>query len=322
MAINGFGINANANRLNGDLDLLKRDLTYFQEVGFDYVDIPIHGIKAERNGQLIVQRVQEISELLKKFPFRYTVHAPATLNLMDLQDLSLHKRRLLSSIQFAYAIESNILVCHCGRHILREGTSTPGEPVLHTAEMAERLRLFEAEAIHDVADYAAALGVQVCLENAYPHLDGKPCSYGELIDQLVEQVQRIDKGNVGIGLDLGHAYLSANFHGFDFFEAIELAKPLVKHMHIHDNYGAPCTGFEVRKPKFATVDKGDYHMPIGLGYIPIEEVAHMLKCYEGVFMQELAPHYYQYGRDALVHAREIAARVGWTRGPQATLVGA
>ncbi len=320
MAIAGFGINADANRLGGDLNLLKRDLKHFQEVGFDYVEIPIHGVGAELQGRLIVQRVQEITELLKKFSFRYTVHAPARLNLMNLHDLGVHKRMLLSSIQFAYAIGANILDCHGGSYFPEEGRQKTKQPSFLTAEKASKLKSVEAEAIQDVADYAASLGVMICLENACPFLDGSPYCYSEFIDQLVQQVHRVDKPNVGISLDLGHAYLAANFYGFDFFGAIELAKPLVKHMHIHDNLGKPGTGFKRRQSELSVAGRGDCHMPIGLGYIPIEEVAHMLRSYQGVFMQELAPQYYKYSKEALLHARQIAARVGWAGSSRRSLV--
>ncbi|HZD60044.1 MAG TPA: sugar phosphate isomerase/epimerase [Anaerolineae bacterium] len=315
MAIKGFGINADASRLDGDLDLLRRDLRFFEEVGFEYVEIPVHGVDAIRNGQLVTRRVQEVNQLLKRFPFCYTVHAPNPLNLMNLEELNMHKKMLLSSIQFAYAIGSETLVYHCGRYVAEEEFLLPNQPRAITYEMMDTLKQVELEILQELADYAAGLGINICIENARPYLDGSPYCYGEFLDQLVEQVKRINKSNVGINLDLGHAYLASQFYCFDFVDAIESVGPLVRHMHVHDNFGKLNSSFEREQPEMVAAGRGDCHMPIGWGYIPFKKAIAALRNYSGVFMLELRPRYMQYCDEALAQAKELALQAGWIEYP-------
>lgn len=135
-------------------------------------------------------------------------------------------------------------------------------------------------------------------------------------------MQRISKSNVGISLDIGHAYLAANFYGFNFFDAIKLVKPLVKHVHVHDNFGKLSASYERSRTELLAVGRGDCHLPIGWGHIPITEVLATLQNYQGVFMQELHPKYYRYCREALAQAKNMAADIDWIESPEKILTSA
>ena len=42
MHIKGIGINIDSPTIDGDLDILEKALGNFQDLGFDYVEIPVH----------------------------------------------------------------------------------------------------------------------------------------------------------------------------------------------------------------------------------------------------------------------------------------
>jgi sugar phosphate isomerase/epimerase len=82
MAIKGIGINADASRIDGNLEVLEKDLSRFQRAGFDYVEIPVHGVDAILRGRLNLRQMRRIKEVLGKFDLNYTVHCSNWLNLM------------------------------------------------------------------------------------------------------------------------------------------------------------------------------------------------------------------------------------------------
>ncbi|SHM79673.1 Sugar phosphate isomerase/epimerase [Caldanaerovirga acetigignens] len=311
MAVKGFGINADAGRLDGNLEVLGHDLEYFQRVGFDYVEMPVHGVGAVLNGRLVPEQVKKIQSLLKRFPFRYTVHAPNPLNLMNFDEEKLHRELFKSSIEFAHAIGAEILVYHCGRYIAEEEFLLPHRRHVIEYEQQELMKRAEVELLREMADFAGERGVIICMENARPYLDGGFYCYGERLDLLVEQVRAINRKNVGITLDLGHAFLAARTYNFDLLEGIKLAKPYIKHLHVHDNFGKPNASYEKKQPELVATGRGDCHMPIGWGMIPFKEIFAMLDTYDGVLMQELRPRYMPYLYEALASARTLAREVGW-----------
>ena len=132
---------------------------------------------------------------------------------------------------------------------------------------------------------------------------------GGVIDRLVEQVKGVGKENVGITFDFGHAYIASKYHCFDFLESIELARPLIKHVHIHDDFGK-LAGLDRRQINILSQGKGDLHMPIGWGEIPYREVFSRLNGYEGVLMLELEPRYMPYCAEVLQDTRGLAEECG------------
>jgi len=163
----------------------------------------------------------------------------------------------------------------------------------------------QREALSELADQAAALGVVIGVENVGPK------SYSARIAELVEQVREINHPNVGITLDFGHAYLTARHFGYDFLEAVELAAPYVVHTHVHDNFGR-IIAFPWDVPYIHTAPFGvnDMHMPPGWGEIPYREVFSRLKDYQGVVLMELKPRYSPYFEEALQETRRLLAECG------------
>lgn len=300
-----IGINADAGRLDGDLTLLEEDLDLFRSLGFTHVEIPVHGVGVVVNGDLLSERVREVCRILAGFKFQYTVHAPNPLNLMDQVDPATEKRLLVSSIEFAGAVGAEILVCHCGRYRPEEHFGLPRRPLSLRDE--ERLREEEARTLRELSPVAAASGVQLCLENARPYLDGSPYSYAERLDELARMVRAVDRENVGITLDVGHAYLAARFYGFNYLGAVREIRPHVRHVHLHDNFGKACASYEKRQYELVAVGRGDLHLPPGWGEIPLRETFNLLENYSGVVVLELRPRYSRFLPEALESARRLYA---------------
>jgi sugar phosphate isomerase/epimerase len=341
MAIKGIGINADSTRLDGSLELLEHDLALFQRAGFDYVEIPVHGVDAILNGRLNLRQVERIKEVLAKFDLQYTVHCSNWLNLMDANEFPLHKSIFEASIEFASEIGAGILVYHSGRvelgneylgpaALTRELLSLPDRAFIEEQEQVER------ETLAELAELAREKGVTICVENADPRVDEEALwelarrvrvkgvdlfyriapggdialyNYGGVISRLVEQVKEVGKENVGITFDFGHAYIASRYYGFDFLESIELARPLIKHLHVHDDFGRPA-GVDRRPIVLIPEGKGDLHMPIGWGEIPYREVFARLKGYEGIVLLELKPRYIPYLEEALQETRRLLAECG------------
>ncbi len=306
----GFGINAAAARLDNNLGTLARDLGYFAELGFDYVEIPVHGVGAMAGGRLLPRRVEEIRRLLARFPFRYTVHAPNPLNLMDLENLPWQKQVLRESLEFAAAIGSEVLVYHSGRYIPEESFHLPGGRRNLSPEVKDEMRRQEREALLDLAEKAKQLGVTIAMENARPYLDGSPYCYAEHLSLLVEQVKAIGHPRVGITLDVGHAYISARYYGSDFLEAVALAAPYVRHLHLHDNFGRVSSSLEKKQAELMAAGRGDLHLPIGFGEIPVADVLALLRDYSGVIVHEIRPRYWEWAGAALERGQQLVACLG------------
>ncbi|MDK2816893.1 MAG: hypothetical protein PWR22_1522 [Moorella sp. (in: firmicutes)] len=310
MSIKGFGINVDASRLDNNLETLVRDLEYFARLGFEYVEIPVHGVGAMVAGRLLPRRVEEVRRLLARFPLRYTVHGPNPLNLMEAEKLSWQKQALQASLEFAAIIGAEILVYHGGRYLPEECFHLPGRRKNLRAAMKEKMLLQEREALQELAEKAAELQVTIAVENARPYLDGSPYCYAEQLSLLVEQVATVGHARVGITLDVGHAYLAARYYGFAFLEAVARAAPYIRHVHLHDNFGQVSTSLEKKQAELMATGRGDLHLPAGWGEIPLAEVLALLQDYTGVVVHEIRPRYQEWAGMALDLSRELARKAG------------
>ncbi|MBA7570581.1 hypothetical protein ES695_03150 [Candidatus Atribacteria bacterium 1244-E10-H5-B2] len=115
MHIKGIGINIDSPTINGDLDLLEKTLGNIQDNGFDYAEIPVHGVDAIFKGRLNWLQTRAITDILKKFKLKYTVHGPNLLNLMDPSNFQLQKDIFKSGIEFTNAIGAEIFIYHSGK---------------------------------------------------------------------------------------------------------------------------------------------------------------------------------------------------------------
>lgn len=312
MNITGFAINADAGFLDGNMETMRRELSYYRESGFTHVELSPHGVGVVCNGRLIPQRMAELQAILTDFPFRYTVHGPNTLNLMNLSEPETERHLFLASIEFTRAVQGELLVYHSGRYIPEENFQNPHFQRPTPGEM-ELMWETEKRLLREMATIAKGFGVRIGLENARPYLDGSPYCYAERLDHLKRMVEEVDRENVGICLDVGHGYLAARFYGFDFLGAISSVAPYVNHVHLHDNYGKASTSYEKKQVEMAAVGRGDMHLPVGWGEIPAAGVMALLKRYCGVVTLEMRPRYRAYFGQALTYARELAGAAALTK---------
>ena len=269
------------------------------------MEIPVHGVGAMIGGRLILKRLEEVCRLLEKFPFGYTVHAPNPLNLMDRENAVWHKQALKECLNFAAAIGSKVLVYHSGRYIPEETFHIPNGRKPLNAKLKEQMMLQEREALLELAEVAEEMDVVIAMENARPYMDASPYCYAEDLFMLVNQVEIINNPFVGITLDVGHAYLASRYYGFDFLKAVAKAAPFVRHIHLHDNFGLASGSLEKKQAELMAMGRGDLHLPIGLGEIPISEVSALLDNFHGVVVHEIRPRYREWAKIALELGRQL-----------------
>lgn len=171
----------------------------------------------------------------------------------------------------------------------------------------------EQEMLWELGEVAQKLGVLIGVENARPYLDGSPYCYAERLDLLAERIASIGHPHIRITLDLGHAYLAAHFYGFDLIEAVRSLAPLVCHLHVHDNFGRSCGSLEKKQVELLATGRGDLHLPLGWGDLPLKETLTQLAGYRGILVQELRPRYRAYFEASLRYCRELVGSIEFIR---------
>lgn len=293
MPIRGIGINVHSSRINGDLDLLDRDLAYFARIGFDYVEIPVHGVDGVIEGEVNYENTRKVAKILQKYNLRSTVHAPDPLNLEDENNFGLQKKVFSSSIDFTREIGAEVLVYHAGK----VGKENP------SPEEVQKMEKKQEEALKDLARYAKEEKVKICIENE-----------ANSIEEILSLVASVNMENVGITYDFGHAFLYYNWCGEGeekFLTSIKKALPYLKHIHIHDNFGrvnlASFKDLYINRLPFG---EGDLHMPPGMGKIPYRKIFPWLKKYTGVAIMEIEPRYWHLYGNALKRLQNLFLEAG------------
>lgn len=284
-----IGSNISEVRIDGDLDALRRDLDAFVEFGLTAAEIGVHGTDVIRNARLIPQRLAEVIGILKDYPLSYSVHAPNPLNLMD-EDFALHQQLLRASLEFTSAIGSDLLVYHPGRFQAEETFGPLGKLDIPPNRQQQMLDL-EAETLRKLAeDY---VHVTIAMENARPYKFHSPYCYAERIDLLKQQVEAIDRPNVGINLDFGHLHMASKFYAFAELEAVKSIAGKIRHCHVHDNFGGSVYHTEKQQTHQIPLGKGDSHMPVGWGDIDFAGIfSCFLADYTGLLIVELRGRYF------------------------------
>jgi sugar phosphate isomerase/epimerase len=86
---------------------------------------------------------------------------------------------------------------------------------------------------------------------------------------------------------------------------VEKIRNLIAHTHIHDNFGGVVHHFEKQQTHQLPFGRGDSHMPVGWGKIPIHDILKIiLPEYQGLLMMELRSRYFN---DIEQSARNLSA---------------
>ncbi|MFO7988797.1 MAG: sugar phosphate isomerase/epimerase family protein [Desulfotignum sp.] len=287
--MNKIGASIDPVRIDGSLTLLEQDLQVYQAIGLKAVELPVHGLDAIFNGTLNPDRTPQVMALLSDFDFCYSIHSPNPVNLMDTRDPGLHKAVLLASLEFARQIHASVVVVHSGRFIPEEEFNvTPARSLT----VSEQTRMLENEArrLQEIAGQYP--DIRIALENARPYLSQSPYTYAERLEPLKEQILRVNRDNVKINLDFGHLFMASRFYQFDPVAAVAPVKNLVAHTHVHDNFGGVVHHWEKQQTHQLPFGKGDSHMPVGFGKIPIQAILNLLlPDYDGLLIMELRSRY-------------------------------
>lgn len=264
MPATSVGTNLTGVYRNG-LDDLPKELAHLETLAPDFIEVWGEFLGIIAAGELDRRRTERVKSILLDAELPYTVHAPLDINLMDVRSGLPHRGMLASSIRFAAEIGAGIVVCHSGQRLAkRDALVGFGEQIA-----AQR------DALREAGDLARQLGVAVAVENYYP--DARIVA-GEIYDpslrpsELAETISAVNHPSVGVCLDTGHAALSASAFGFDFFEECEAAAPLVRHVHIQDNFQRVNLVGEPPVPEHRGFGIGDLHLPPEHGTIPLVEL--------------------------------------------------
>lgn len=321
MHVKGIGLNIDTHWVDGDLERLADMLTRVAAMGFDAAELTPHSVDIIRHGQLDRHQMARVRKLASSFPLHYTVHAPNGLNVAHHEDLNLQLQVFRACLDFCAEVESDVLVYHSGQIGLERAAW--GLTPLPTPEELESYWATETANLAELADYAARLGVTIAIENRDPHLweiatlaragyvpaDLPTFHGGMCLDLLCAQVQEIRAPNVGLTLDVGHAYLAAPFWPVDFGATLTEAAPFVRHLHWHDNFGR-LDGFSAAQHDRLPNGEGDLHLPPGWGNIPLDTVQACLDGYTGWLTMEIRPRYRAHYQGALVRTRALLA-ISW-----------
>lgn len=321
--IRGIGINADHEYVDGQLSVLGELLRRYKSVGFDSVEISVPGLNAIRGSKFVEREAARVRQMLRKHGLGVTLHSPNALNLIRNER---HHQVMDSMLRLAEVLGASRIVYHSAQIAVKD-------PYRHLSPLPtdEELRAMwerETEALITVGRRAAEMGLILSVENRDPHLweisalamHGKPASelacyhQGMRLDLLTRQMEAVNLPNVGICLDVGHAFLAAPYWpDTDYLAAIRACAPWVNHLHFHDNFGHVDDDSESLGERLV-FGEADNHLPPGWGQIPLEAVLTALKeaRYDGLVVLELRPRYLPYLDEALANTRRLLHQAGFT----------
>lgn len=321
--IHGIGINVDHEYLNGQPSILKELLEKYTAAGFDSVEISVPGLNAIRGGEFIQSEAARLRQTLRAHRLDVTLHGPNALSLIRNDT---HTQVMHSLLRLAEALGASRIVYHSAQIALKD-------PYRHLAPLPsdDELRAMwerETEALITVGRRAAEMGLTLSVENRDPHLweisalamHGKPASelaryhQGMRLDLLARQMEAVNLPNVGICLDVGHAFLAAPYWpDTDYLAAIRGCARWVNHVHFHDNFGCVDDVDESLGERLV-FGEADNHLPPGWGKIPLDGVLAALRHanYDGLLVLELRPRYLPYLEEALANTRRLLQQAGFT----------
>ncbi|WP_373232391.1 sugar phosphate isomerase/epimerase family protein [Cohnella sp.] len=292
MRVRGIGVSLPPTDTVNNLDKLKSKLTRARELGFEAIELSLHGMDVIRNGVIDYPRLEKYKSVLHAFDLSYTTHAPYSINLFRQDDPDMEKASLAASLEVSGAIGAETMVYHVGRYIGEEEFLYPNRWISYTNEEKQRLLLYERLILAEMSHRAKQLNVRIAMENMRPYLDNAEYCYSVIPSALAEQVEAINHPSIGITLDIGHLYLSHKLYGLDLIGELKRMAPHIIHLHVHDNFGKACYSAEKNQYELAPLGRGDMHMPIGFGEIPMESIFNELSAdFDGYLIHELRERY-------------------------------
>ena len=200
-----------------------------EDIGFGGWEVVYEGTHALDSQNLV--RMREVCETTD---LAITIHLPfSDLNLASLNYPIWDEviRQLTSCIRVASEF-SDLMVVHPG-YLSPFGMQMP--------DLAWQQNI---AGLQQLCDSAGDLGVRLAVENM-PRME---LIFGKEPDEMAGMIELVDRGNLGMTLDVGHAHTNGVLSEF-------LGMKEIVHVHIHDNNG-----------------RRDEHLPIGEGTIAWADV--------------------------------------------------
>lgn len=258
----GTGLSA----LEGALERIKAD-------GWQAAELNLSSCPLIIGGRLQRPVLEYMKPVMQRHKLRYTAHAGYGLDLRSQADSLLHRQVMLASLDACAQLGIDRLNLHYEEH---------------SRDRREEKQFMDR--VLEAAQRGQELGVMVNVEN----IEVEDYRYA------LDAVRQTDHPNCGMTLDLGHLWLSANYFGYDYLEAVADCAPYVRHLHINDNDGV----FEPMRltncQLYNTLDKGyrfafsrgDIHIPPFWGTAPLAQAFSILKGadYSGVWLCEYYSH--------------------------------
>jgi len=258
------------------------ELALARRTGYEAAEISMDGTGLIFGGRLHPQLLREALREFARHDLAYSVHSPSSLDLRDRANREIQLTLARATLAFCREVGGRVLVIH-----FEQQSPDPEDEAAF------------ADAVRRLSDEAG--DVLLAIENIEV----------ERLGPVIECIRRIDRPNVVMTLDVGHAFLAATHFEFDFLDAIRAALPYVRHVHVNDNFGRydplrleNFTLYRTQTPADTfPLGKGDLHLPVGWGTIPLERVFGLLRGY-----RETVVHEYRYNL-FLAHIEEDYARL-------------
>lgn len=273
----------------------EEELSLAHRLGYDAIEISMDGTGIVFGGRLHPQRLREALRAFAAHSFSYSVHSPSTLDLRDRHNREVQLDLARATLRFSREVGARVLVIHFEQR----------------AEDREDEAAF-TDAILRLSDEAG--DVLLGIENIEV----------ERVEPVVERVREIGRPNVIMTLDVGHAVLAAAQFRFNLMDAIRAARPVVGHLHVNDNFGRynplrleNFTLYRTQTPAdIFPLGKGDLHLPVGWGSIPLQEVLAAMDGYRGTIVHEYRYQLFPASvQEDYAAASRLAQRLGRPAGP-------
>lgn len=279
-----IGIRISGTRLDNNPDHFIDNLNLATKTGFKTIEICPEDFDAIIYGEIEMNITERIQSILSLFNFKISTHVPLYLNLFNREDPCIHKKVLEACLNFTSLIGGKLMVYHPGRYVDSTEFARYGKPDL---PLSQKKRLIKDEAVYlqNLADQFPE--ITIAMENQRPYIDHSPHSYAEYLDQLSDQVEKINRKNVGLMIDTGHLLLSSIYLNYDFISIIKKKNIKPVHFHVNDNHGITTFYTEKDKKSLYPFGRGDEHIVPGSGIFPFSEFFKHFPDYNGAYVIEL-----------------------------------
>lgn len=295
-------IGANLSTVNGDLDRVREQTNGLIALGADVVEMYASSLGVVADARLIPSRVAELRQICAERPIAVTLHAPIPIDLMDRENIALHRAAARVSVDLAAEIGARIVVLHAGR-------ASPAD----WARDPDGLLAFERAELAALGDHAMAAGTRIGLENISPNpavIAGRMTSYSLDPAALADQLRTLDHAGITGCLDYSHANQGAGLLGLDPLAGVRAMAPMTGHIHISEASGVPTIPAIASQSDWLYYGVGDMHAPLGVGCMDLDTLADVSAVRAGTYaILEIQGHARAMLADSLDRLRIFADRV-------------